>query len=556
MSFSTALAGLDTTLPQSIINRQSDATLRSAALSAFALLAPGMDTVEGSFAFDLIEPFCLVLAQAYIDLIDVERRNSLSTATGLDLDRMGDLYAVTRAPAANATGYVTFSGTVGSPILAGTQVSTLGNNAQFFMTQVAAVISADFTVTVPVTAMQPGVAGNVPAASVTLFAGNGAPAGISSVTNAAAMVGGADIQPDGSPNQYYTGYRADIFNLENTRGEGGASKHLRKWARSVAGVGGVHVLEVTPTAGWATVVVLGDDMLPASADIVHATEAAILDPWYLYNEIESVAFTLTGAGATLASQPDATPLAGTNNCVLLHGAVGGIRQLRVDQMLPQPGIWRLKPRMKVSSNALGTNLVTFGIQNNNTGTLAYQRPNNQGGFAQITLAANRFSTGFVSPDLDSNYVDFVWNGYDSLDLHIDLAGVDVSTGLYVDQVNYFAAMSRDDRDVGMAPAGMRVNVIPATGIPVNISATIKYQLTTGQTVGSVNSSIAANLTAYFQAIAFTADTMVRRAAVEEAIYSTIGVGDVNNVVLNGVAQNITLLPTQVAALGTQTWTAV
>src|SRR5215831_10964142 len=135
MSFTTSvLAGYDTTLPQSVIDRQSDANLRLAAL------APGMDTVEGSFAFDLIEPFCLVLAQAYSDLVDIERRTSLATATGLDLDRMGELYAVSRGPASFAHGIVTFTGLAGSPVALGTAVSTVGVGAQIFQTQTPAVI--------------------------------------------------------------------------------------------------------------------------------------------------------------------------------------------------------------------------------------------------------------------------------------------------------------------------------------------------------------------------------------------------------------------------------
>src|SRR5499427_6684977 len=281
MSFTTSvLAGYDTTLPQSVIDRQSDANLRLAALSAFAALAPGMDTVEGSFAFDLIEPFCLVLAQAYSDLVDIERRTSLATATGLDLDRMGELYAVSRGPAALATGIVTFTGTAGTPISLGTSVSTVGVGAQIFQTTTPAVIpgaSGQGTVDVPVRALAVGDGGNVPANSVTTFAG-AAPAGLTQVNNANAMTGGTDIQQDGPQNQYYTGYRSDIYLLENTRGEGGAAKHLRKWARSVNGVGGVHVQEINPAPGWATVVLLGTDGRPASADLVHQVESAILDP--------------------------------------------------------------------------------------------------------------------------------------------------------------------------------------------------------------------------------------------------------------------------------------
>ena len=572
MSFTTSvLAGYDTTLPQSVIDRQSDANLRLAALSAFAALAPGMDTVEGSFAFDLIEPFCLVLAQAYSDLIDIERRTSLATATGLDLDRMGELYAVSRGPASFAGGTVTFTGLAGSPIARGTSVSTVGVGAQIFQTTTPAVIpgaSGQGTVDVPVTAVNVGVGGNVPAGSVTIFAG-AAPAGLQQVNNAAAMTGGTDIQQDGPQNQYYTGYRADIYNLENTRGEGGAAKHLRKWARSVSGVGGVHVQEVTPQAGWATVVLLGTNGQPATPDVVHNVEATILDPWYIYNDPELVTsqMAITGA-ATRSTQADGTPLGGTNNTVLLTGsAAAGIRQSRIDQMLPQPGVWRLKPRFKVNSTALTTNLVTFGVWDINTGAWCTTRPNNNGTPAYRICTASQLQTTFVYPDVDAIYVDFAWNGIDFIEMHIDLGvpnpvtgggvGVpaDTTTQLFVDQVNYFAAMSRDDRDMGLSPAGMRVNVVPALPVTVNVTAVITYALSAGQTVATVNAAINSAVTSYLANLAFTANASVRRAAIEDTIYNTFGVGDVSNVQLNGATNNITIAPTQVAVAGTLVWTS-
>ena len=50
--------------------------------------------------------------------------------------------------------------------------------------------------------------------------------------------------------------------------------------------------------------------------------------------------------------------------------------------------------------------------------------------------------------------------------------------------------------------------------------------------------------------------MIRLGKVENAIYDyTPGVGDVSLVRLNGGTANITMLNTQVAVLGTTTWTA-
>jgi uncharacterized phage protein gp47/JayE len=577
LDVTSIFTGTDTTLPQSIIDRQSDTNLRTQAIAAFAALAPGMDTVEGSWAFDLIAPFALIVAQAYFDLIDVERRTSLATATGLGLDRLGELYGVARAPASYAEGYVSFTGTAppASPlpqIPQSTTVSTTGANAQSFITMIDATIpgppGTQGIIVVPVRALVAGAAGNVPAGAISIFAlgahsGSATgvpPAGISSVINPAALHGGSNIQPDGATNQFYDGYRGDIYILANARGEGGAAKHLRKWARSVPGVGHVTVLEAYPAPGWVTLVLLDTEGHPADADLVHAVEAKILDPWYLYNEAEHPPFTL-GGGATLSGTetPDATPLGQTDNAVRMQGS-GSIRHTiwgpTPNDYLKQPGVWRLKPRMRLAagSGATATPLFTMGVWDNNIGDWAFSRPNNNGVHAVTTVNANQIAEAFIPPDIDTNEIDFAWNGYDRLELRIDMTGVDPSV-LYVDQINYFAIMSRDDRDVGLSPAGMRVNVVAALPVSIDISATITYRITSNMTQETIDAAIQRNLEAYFRTQALGTDRNVRRASVEDVIYNTVGVGDVGDVELNGALQNIQVRPTEVPMIGTLTWTA-
>jgi uncharacterized phage protein gp47/JayE len=568
-------AGYDTTLPRSIIDRQSDTNLRIQAMAHFTRLAPGMDTVEGSWAFDLIQPFCLIVAQAYFDLIDIERRTSLATATGLDLDRLGDLYGVLRAPAAFAEGEVTITGVAGTPIPEGTLtatgqregtfVSTVGASpVQFRVTvpgEIPGVPPNQGSVIVPVRALTPGINGNVPAGRVSIF-GAVPPVGLTSVTNALPMHGGTNTQPDGPVNQYVEGYRGDIWELANARGEGGAAKHLRKWARMVPGVGRVRVIETYPMPGWVTLVLLDTDGEPADADLVHAVEAFILDPWYIFNEAEDM--DVTGSGATLSGNatPDATPLGAMDNAVIITGA-GSVRQLLTEpgsRLLPQAGVWRLKPRTKVSTTTNAAPLFTMGVWNINADEWAWSRPSNLGTQSYLTVAANRLSATFIPPDIDPLEIDFTWNGYDRLELRIDMSGFDTTTELFIDQVNYFAIMSRDDRDVGRSPAGMRVNVIPAVPVDVDISATITYGLSRNQTLQMVNQAIAENIRAYFRSVIFGSENLIRRAAVEDAIFRTPGVADVNDVVLTTTsinlppgAVNISFGITQVARVGTLTW---
>jgi len=97
--------------------------------------------------------------------------------------------------------------------------------------------------------------------------------------------------------------------------------------------------------------------------------------------------------------------------------------------------------------------------------------------------------------------------------------------------------------------------VPALPVTVNVTAVITYALSAGQTVATVNAAINSAVTSYLANLAFTANASVRRAAIEDTIYNTFGVGDVSNVQLNGATNNITIAPTQVAVAGTLVWTS-
>ena len=526
---------IDTTLPPSIIGRQSDVLLRQMALAVFATYCPTFDISEGSDAWVLLSPFAIVLAEAYGDLVEVERRTSLATATGTSLDLLGELYGVPRGPAAFANGYVVISGRAGSDVPLGTTVSTEGPNAQFYQTTLHGVIPSEGAVTLPVIALATGSAGNVPPGTVVLF-GLPVPTGLTAVTNTTVFTGGADIQQDGPTGQYIEGYRGDIWRLMDARGEGGAAKHLRKWARAVPGVGSVVVEEVTPRPGWVTISLLGIDGKPASPDICKAVESFMLDPWYLTYEAEE----MDGSGTALSTQPDGTPAGGTNNTVQMPNG-SSVIHTAVQAVIPQPGIWRLIPRLK------GNGTVQFGVWDTTNGAWANTRPQAQGVDAVQTY--NVANANFLEPIVDV-WQDFAYEGHDTFETRITcMAGT-----VYLDLVNYWATMSRSDRDIGLTPAGMRIWVKPAGGIVINVAAALTYQLSSGMTQESVQEAVAESIAALFASLAFQSENDIRRASVEVAVMGTAGIADVQNLTLNGAAQNIAVGPSEVATLGTTTWT--
>lgn len=538
MSTPWSVLNFETTLPQAIIDRQSDVNLRTAAIAVFALVNPTFDVSEGSDVWALLAPFAIVLAEAYGDLVEIERRTSLATATGRSLDLLGELYGVPRGPAAYAYGTVEVRGIPGSVIPVGMTFSTQGPQARFFQmtSSTALTLPASGVLALAVRASATGAAGNVPAGAVILFGTLPVPQGLQTVTNPEPMRGGADIQPDGPVGQFNTGYRADIWRLMDARGEGGAAKHYRKWARQVPGVGGVTVLETTPRPGWVTIALLGNDGKPADAAVVHAVEAFILDPWYLSYEAED----LPSTGGTPSSQPDGTPPAPAYNTLQL-GAGGAVIHTALETVLPQPGIWRLKARVK------GSGTIEARVINLASGQPATTRPTGLGDPAVQSITVNW--NAFRDLTLDW-WQDFAWDGPQ---MRLEARITRTAGTVYVDQVAYWATMSRADRDLGLSPAGARLLVKPADGVVVNVAANIAYALQSGQTSTSVGAAIAQRLTDYFASIAFVQDATVRRAAIENVIFDTPGVSDVNNVTLNGSTANLPIAPDAVATLGTTSW---
>lgn len=242
---------------------QTEEAIRQRMLDA---LPADLDKSEGSFIWDALSPAAIELALAAIWAQEVLRRGFASTTFGAYLDLRCEEHGITRRPAVKATGQVTFSGTPGTVIPAGTQVSTASSEAApaiFFATKAEATIGAGGTVTVDIEAVEAGSSGNVAAGTITLLAQP--VSGVTSVTNAAATTGGLDEEDDAS---LLARYLAKV----RSPGTSGNKADYINWALEVPGVGGVQVIPLWNGPGTVKVVLLGVDKLPASQAVVDAVQ--------------------------------------------------------------------------------------------------------------------------------------------------------------------------------------------------------------------------------------------------------------------------------------------
>jgi len=232
---------------------------------------PDMDKSEGSPIYDALSPAAIELALAAIWAQEVLRRGFTQTTFGTYLDMRAEEFGIVRRPAVAASGVVTFTGTPGTIIPAGTRVSTPSTEvapAIIFETTQKAMIGAGGSVDVGVVAIEPGASGNVAPGAITVLV---EPlAGVSAVTNSAATSGGLDEEDDDS-------LRARILELAHKDEGDGNKADYEIWAKEVSGVGYVLVEPLWRGPGTVRVVILDQDGNIPSPDLVAAVQE-YLDP--------------------------------------------------------------------------------------------------------------------------------------------------------------------------------------------------------------------------------------------------------------------------------------
>jgi len=495
-------------------------------------IPPDFDRSEGAFIYDVLASVAAELAQAAIWAQEVLRRGFAQTTFGQYLDLRAAEHGLTRKPAVKATGQVVFTGTPGTVIPAGTQLSTEGSEATpaiFFATTEEVTIGEDGTATANIEAVEAGASGNVAADTITMLAQP--VSGVTAVTNPEPTSGGTDEESDESLLGRY---------LQKVRqaGTSGNKADYINWALEVTGVGGVSVVPVRDGPGTVSISIIDTNKEPASQALVDKVQNYIAPPWI--NEAEAESMTLGGYGTSV----DTTLEDDTGDSVkMVYDASGDgiVTHADLHSLLQQPGIWQARIRVKVDDIAGTADLLQIGVYNVSAAAWAKTRPNGTVD-AVIILKASDLATVF-----GDKAVEFYWNGQDQLELRITRLTTDTTTTVWVDRVVYRSTFSKDTGEV-KAPIGARVTVEPATAVLINVSAALT--IAAGYDADSVKAAVKDNIAAYIKSLAFTSDNDVRYVRIGQAILDTPGVQDYADLTVNGGTANVAIGEQEVAVLGT------
>lgn len=238
----------------------------SDAISRIKARVTAYPAVEGTFLHDAIAPVASEV-DLFTDSYLPAALDAVMPDTALeeDLDRVAGAYGMTRQPATTATGKVTFTGTALTVIPAGTLVST--ESGRVYATDIETTIpDGNTTIIADVTAVESGAAYNMPAASLTVLPL--ALVGVTAVTNAEAISGGADIESDASLRERL------LMRIRLPSASGCPADYVR-WAREVPGIAAAACVPLWDGAGTVKVIVAGSGMTPAGAEIITDVEEYI-----------------------------------------------------------------------------------------------------------------------------------------------------------------------------------------------------------------------------------------------------------------------------------------
>ena len=177
----------------------------------------------------LIELFSYELAVNWQGQEQVYTSHIVDFATGVNLDYICDFIGISRKPATNSSVVLTFYGTDGTTIPAGTQVSTNGDDKIYFETDEEVEIGTTTSgeIDVDATSLEKGSDVNVAAYTLTNLVNF--ISGIDTVANSSAATGGTDEESDIELRKRYKdsvaiagastvdSIRAEINNIENVR---------------------------------------------------------------------------------------------------------------------------------------------------------------------------------------------------------------------------------------------------------------------------------------------------------------------------------------------------
>jgi uncharacterized phage protein gp47/JayE len=259
-------------VPPSFLNGQDAETIHKRMMEN---LPPDIDDMENGFPWDFTKPTAIEKAEM-LEFHLVETLKIMFPMWAYDewLDYHAKGRGITRKPANAASGELLITGIPGTTIPAGFKFAapaTADSPAIEYQTTEKYTIGEDGTVRVQITAVEPGIKGNVPSNTVTLMM---TPIkGITSVTNEAAITGGTEVESDDK-------LRNRIMEIDAASEASfvGSDGDYKRWAEEVPGVGTALVMPEWAGPGTVKVVVIDANGQPANQAIITAVYNNIMSP--------------------------------------------------------------------------------------------------------------------------------------------------------------------------------------------------------------------------------------------------------------------------------------
>lgn len=388
----------------------------------------------------------------------------------------------------------------------------------------AVVFVADGTQTVNLTCTVAGEIGNVSTGTGFMFL---PPIpGVKVITDAGTTVPGQDVESNEEAWKRYD------FKVKHPDTGGNKNDYIR-WVEPLDGVGKLRVIPRWNGNGTVKIVLVGDDYLPATPEVV-AFVQQFLDPM-LNVVVEAETLTRSGYGASV----DVAAL----KMVYDAGGAGVATLSSLESLLETENHFKARLKVKVDSIAGGANLLQVRV-------LAAGSPVKQtkGGStnADVTFKANQLST-------DYGYIEvpYYYDGDAALTLEVKRLTTDTTTLVWVDQLNLVSVYAQG-LGLGQAPGGARVLVKAADTLALNIVAT-GVVLAAGADATAVKAAFAASIIKYLrEEVIFVDGAQVVVNRIGADLQFTPGVVKYLSLTVNGSTTDITPGREEVPVLGTIT----
>lgn len=225
-------------------------------LRAFLSDELGLSTAEGSLLQIILVPGAYVFWEGLQALRAQVPISFVDETSGRFIDKNAAGYGITRKPGTAASVLLTFTGSAGTTIPAGTLCVT--QDGLGFATDEALTLGESGSGTVTATADAVGTAYNVRAGAIISM--QQAVSGVTSLTNEEAAAGGTDPETDAALFARLDAYK-------KTPPTSGNDRHYHQWALAVNGVGAASVIRCWDGPGTVKVIIADMALRPVEEEL-------------------------------------------------------------------------------------------------------------------------------------------------------------------------------------------------------------------------------------------------------------------------------------------------